>query len=100
MAKWMIIHPNMRWDIIKFEKLEDNRIRIKLLKEKKFIEGKIEAENEFTKVMRVILDEDNKKVHLADFDEIDKFFEENMINFKNRRGLRKEIRRYVEFSLS
>lgn len=96
----MIIHPNMRWEVIKYEKLEDNRISINLLKQKKTVEGRVDAENDFTKVIRVFLDEEDTKVHLADFDEIDKFFEENSINFRNRRGLRKEVRRYVEFSLN
>lgn len=99
MAKWMIVHPNMRWEVIKFERLDNNKIQIKLMKDKRSIEGMIDAENDFTKVLRVILDEDDSKVYVVDFDEIDKFFEENKINFKNRRGLRKEVRRYVEFSI-
>lgn len=99
MAKWMIVHPNMRWEVIKFERLDNNKIQIKLMKDKISIEGMIDAENDFTKVLRVILDEDDSKVYVVDFDEIDKFFEENKINFKNRRGLRKEVRRYVEFSI-
>jgi hypothetical protein len=81
MAKCMIIHPNMRWDIVKFKKLENNKIEIKLLKEKKIISGTIDKENDITKVIRVILDEDNKKVHIADFDEIDNFFEKKYDKF-------------------
>jgi hypothetical protein len=103
MAKWMMIQPNMRWEEVKFERDEENNLKIKMVRNKKLYTGKIQEENDFTKVMRVILDnneENMKKVHIVDFDEVDKYFEEAGVNFRNRRGLRKEIRRYMEFSLS
>lgn len=99
MAKWMVIHPNMRWDDINITSEEDGDIVFKVRRSKEIMTGKVIKSNDFTKVKRVILEPDDIKVHLADFDEIDKFFEENQVNFRNRRGLRKEIRRYVDFSL-
>lgn len=99
MAKWMIIHPNMRWEDINITNQEDGDIVFRVRRTKETMTGKVIKENDFTKVKRVILEPDETKVHLVDFDEIDKYFEENMVNFRNRRGLRKEIRRYVEFSL-
>ena len=103
MAKWMMIQPNMRWEEIKFEKTQEGEISIKMVRNKKIYTGKVAEENEFTKVMRVILDdneENYKKIHIVDFDEVDKYFEEAGVNFRNRRGLRREIRRYMKFSLS
>ncbi len=102
MAKWMMIQPNMRWEEVKFEKTDNGKINIKVVRNRKIYTGEIAAENEFTKVIRVLLDENDanmKKIHLIDFEEVDKYFEEAGINFRNRRGLRKEIRRYMEFSL-
>ena len=102
MAKWMMIQPNMRWEEVKFERKENNKISIKIVRNRKIFTGQIVAENEFTKVIRVMLDKNDtnmKKIHIIDFEEVDKYFEEAGVNFKNRRGLRKEIRRYMEFSI-
>jgi len=38
-------------------------------------------------------------IDLVDFNEMDRFFEQNMVIFKNRQGLHKEVRRYIDFSL-
>ncbi|MCA1927806.1 MAG: hypothetical protein LDL13_08675 [Calditerrivibrio sp.] len=98
MSKWMIIYKNMRWEEIDFNR-DQNNISIKLLKKDEIIEGKVLKENDFTKVIRVSLN-DGREVDLADFAEIDNFFEKNTIIFKNRTGLHNEIRRYIDFSLS
>jgi exosome complex RNA-binding protein Csl4 len=98
MDRWMIVYKNMRWEEIAFNK-NGNKISIKLLKKGDSVEGRVIKENEVTKVIRVLLN-DGREVELADFNEIDSFFEANTIIFKNRPGLHKEIRRYIDFSLS
>jgi len=98
MSRWMIVYKNMRWEEIDFSTSYDI-INIKLLRKNESLNGRITKYNDFTKVYRVILS-DGREVDIADFAEIDNFFESNKIIFKNRTGLHKEIRRYIDFSLS
>jgi len=98
MSRWMIVYKNMRWEEIDFSTSSDI-INIKLLRKNESLNGRITKYNDFTKVYRVILS-DGREVDIADFAEIDNFFESNKIIFKNRTGLHKEIRRYIDFSLS
>lgn len=98
MSKWMVVYKNMRWEEIDFVR-DKSDINITLLKKDQIIKGKVVKENDFTKVIRVALN-DGREVDLADFAEIDNFFEKNSIIFKNRKGLHNEIRRYIDFSLS
>lgn len=96
--KWMAVFPNMNWYEADFEK-KGKSVDITLLKPDEKLKGKITAENDETKVIRVALD-DGRQIDLADFNVIDDFFENNHINFKNRKGLHREIRRYIDFSIS
>ncbi len=96
--KWMAVFPDMNWYEASFEKNGDY-INITLLKIEKDLHGKITGENDETKVIRVTLDS-GEQVDLADFNVIDQFFESNNIIFQNRKGLHREIRRYLDFSIS
>jgi len=93
----MIVYKNMRWDEIDFQ-VDNQDIQIKILRKNEALKGKIVKQNDFTKVYRVALN-DGREVDIADFDEIDNFFEKNTIIFKNRTGLHREIRRYIDYSL-
>ncbi|ADR19937.1 hypothetical protein Calni_2043 [Calditerrivibrio nitroreducens DSM 19672] len=93
----MIVYKNMRWDEIDFN-VDNQDIQIKILRKNEALKGKIVKQNDFTKVYRVALN-DGREVDIADFDEIDNFFEKNTIIFKNRTGLHREIRRYIDYSL-
>ncbi|MEF3254829.1 MAG: hypothetical protein K6348_04605 [Deferribacterales bacterium] len=95
----MIVYKNMRWEEIEFSLDDCNNVSIKLLKSEQILNGKVVKENSFTKVYRIILD-DGREVDIADFAEIDNFFEKNTIIFKNRSGLHNEIRRYIDYSLT
>lgn len=97
-SKWMAVFPNMTWYEADFEK-NGRSVDITLLKSNEKLKGEITAENNETKVMRVVLS-DGCQIDLADFNVIDDFFESNNINFKNRKGLHREIRRYIDFSIS
>ncbi|WP_148223207.1 hypothetical protein [Calditerrivibrio nitroreducens] len=97
MSRWMIVYKNMRWDEIDFN-VDNQDIQIKILRKNEALKGKIVKQNDFTKVYRVALN-DGREVDIADFDEIDNFFEKNTIIFKNRTGLHREIRRYIDYSL-
>ncbi|MGB9731800.1 MULTISPECIES: hypothetical protein [Calditerrivibrio] len=97
MSRWMIVYKNMRWDEIEFQ-VDEQEIQIKVLRKNEALKGKIVKQNDFTKVYRVTLN-DGREVDIADFDEIDNFFEKNTIIFKNRTGLHREIRRYIDYSL-
>jgi len=97
MSRWMIVYKNMRWDEIDFQ-VDNQDIQIKILRKNEALKGKIVKQNDFTKVYRVALN-DGREVDIADFDEIDNFFEKNTIIFKNRTGLHREIRRYIDYSL-
>jgi len=97
-SKWMAVFPNMNWYEADFEK-NGKVVNITLLKSDEKLKGDITAENNETKVIRVAL-EDGRQIDLTDFNVIDDFFENNRINFKNRKGLHNEIRRYIDFSIS
>ncbi|MCX8084916.1 MAG: hypothetical protein N3C60_08365 [Calditerrivibrio sp.] len=93
----MIVFKNMRWEEIDFE-LKDDLIFITLLRKGKHLKGTVSKSNEVTKVYRISL-EDGREADIVDFELIDSFFEKNMIIFKNREGLHREIRRYIDYSL-
>ncbi len=97
MSRWMVVYKNMRWEEIEFD-INGELIDIKLLRKNEHLKGRILKNNEFTKVYRVALT-DGREVDIADFDEIDNFFEKNTVIFKNRTGLHREIRRYIDYSL-
>lgn len=97
MSRWMIVYKNMRWEEVEFN-IDGETINIKLLRKGEFLKGRVIKNNDITKVYRVALN-DGREVDIADFDEIDSFFEKNTVIFKNRTGLHREIRRYIDYSL-
>jgi len=88
----------MRFDEVNF-KIDNENIELEILKKEKSLKGKIEKQNDFTKVYQINTD-DFGIVYLVDMQAIDNHFEKNDIIFKNRRGLHKEIKRYIDFSLN
>jgi hypothetical protein len=96
--RWMIVYDDMQFDDVNF-KIESGGIEIEILKKGMMLKGKIEKQNEFTKVYQIATD-DFGTIYLVDMQSIDKHFEENTIIFKNRRGLHREIKRYIDFSLN
>ncbi|BAI80703.1 conserved hypothetical protein [Deferribacter desulfuricans SSM1] len=99
MEKWMAVFDDMRFEEVKFDILENSEIDVLFLKRRKKMHGNIVKYNDFTKVYKISLD-DGTEVAVVDFHEMDAFFENNNILFQNRKGLHKEIKRYIEFSLS
>ncbi|KAA0258214.1 hypothetical protein FHQ18_07425 [Deferribacter autotrophicus] len=99
MERWMAVFDNMRFEEVSFNKLNDGNIEITFLKRREIHTGKIVKENSFTKVLKIETD-DGLEFAVVDFHEMDSFFENNNILFQNRKGLHKEIKRYIEFSLS
>lgn len=98
MSRWMIVYGNMRWEDISFDEKKTD-IFIKVLKSGVRFEGKIKKYNDYTKVYEVLL-KDGRTVNIIDMQAIDKHFEEHNIIFKNRVGLHREIKRYIDFSLN
>lgn len=96
--RWMIVYNDMHFDEVDF-KIDNDNIELEILKKEKFLKGKIEKQNDFTKVYQINTD-DLGIIYLVDMQEIDNHFEKNAIIFKNRRGLHKEIKRYIDFSLN
>jgi len=98
MARWMLVQEDMNWFEVELRQ-EGNDCIIHIFKKNKDIEAKLVKENEMTKVKQfqdVITDE---YIEVVDFKEMDRFFEENKVIFKNRKGLHNEVRRYIDFSL-
>lgn len=98
MSRWMIVYGNMRWEDISFDEKKTD-IFVKILKSGVYFEGRIKKYNDYTKVYEVLL-KDGRTVNIIDMQAIDKYFEENNIIFKNRVGLHREIKRYIDFSLN
>ncbi|MCD8568973.1 MAG: hypothetical protein LRY50_11830 [Geovibrio sp.] len=73
---------------------------VHIYKKKKDLECSLTAKNETTKVYRLKDMITDEIYDLVDFAEMDRMFEENKIIFRNRRGLHKEVRRYIDFSLT
>ncbi|MGA1846632.1 hypothetical protein [Deferribacter abyssi] len=99
MEKWMAVFDDMRFEDVSFSREDDNVVEITFLKRRRMCTGKIIKENSFTKVLKILTD-DGVEFAIVDFYEMDLFFEKNNILFQNRKGLHKEIKRYIEFSLS
>lgn len=96
--RWMVVYEDMTW----FEadvKCESDQCVIYIYKDKKNIKASKIKENEMTKVLRVKDRVTGDYLDIVDFNEMDRFFESNNIIFKNRVGLHKEVRRYIDFSL-
>eukprot|EP00824_Muranothrix_gubernata_P017845 TRINITY_DN36425_c0_g1_i1.p2 TRINITY_DN36425_c0_g1~~TRINITY_DN36425_c0_g1_i1.p2 ORF type:complete len:102 (-),score=6.05 TRINITY_DN36425_c0_g1_i1:7-276(-) len=88
----------MTWHEVDIQ-CEDNGCEVYLYKDKKKIKAKKVKENDVTKVFRVKDKVTGDYMDIVDFNEMDRFFEDNKVIFKNRVGLHKEVRRYIDFSL-
>ncbi|MGE4319313.1 MAG: hypothetical protein AB7E96_10485 [Deferribacterales bacterium] len=96
--RWMAVFEDMTWYDAKLD-CEGDTCEMYLYTNKKKIKVKKLKQNDFTKVIRVEDRMSGDIIDLVDFNEMDRFFEQNTIIFKNRVGLHKEVRRYIDFSL-
>ncbi|WP_265822340.1 hypothetical protein [Geovibrio ferrireducens] len=97
--RWMLVREDMTWDEVRPEE-KGGVFHIHIYKKKKDLECSLAAKNETTKVYRLKDMITDEIYDLVDFAEMDRMFEENKIIFRNRRGLHKEVRRYIDFSLT
>jgi len=96
--RWMVVYEDMTWYEVDFN-CESDLCEVYIYKDKKKIKAKKIKENEITKVIRMKDKVTGDYIDLVDFNEMDRFFESNKVIFKNRVGLHKEVRRYIDFSL-
>ncbi|TCK62647.1 hypothetical protein [Seleniivibrio woodruffii] len=97
-ARWMAVFEDMTWYDAELT-CEGEVCELYIYNKKQKIKTKKIKENEFTKVVRLQDRMSGDTIDLVDFNEMDRFFEQNMVIFKNRQGLHKEVRRYIDFSL-
>jgi hypothetical protein len=97
--RWMLVREDMTWDEVRFDP-ECVKCGVFLYKKKKDMECEVIASNAVTRVYRVKDAMTEEVFDIVDFTEMDRMFEDNGIIFRNRRGLHKEVRRYIDFSLS
>lgn len=97
--RWMLVHEDMTWDQVRLQK-DGETYLVHIYKKRRDLECTQVAYNEVTKVLRLKDDVTDEIYDVVDFSEMDKMFEANGIIFRNRRGLHKEVRRYIDFSLS
>lgn len=96
--RWMLVYEDMTWQEVDVN-CEENSCEVFVYKNKKKIKAKKLKENDATKVIRLKDKVTGDLMDIVDFNEMDRFFEENNVIFKNRVGLHKEVRRYIDFSL-
>jgi len=96
--RWMVVYEDMRWFEVDL-RCESDICELYIYKDKKKLKVKKVKENDNTKVIRVKDRMSGDMLDIVDFNEMDRFFEENKVIFKNRVGLHKEVRRYIDFSL-
>ncbi|PLX68250.1 MAG: hypothetical protein C0602_08670 [Denitrovibrio sp.] len=96
--RWMLVYEDMTWYEVDVN-CSDDLCEIFIYKDKKKIKAKKIKSNDMTKVLRVKDKVTGDYLDLVDFNVMDSFFEENKVIFKNRVGLHKEVRRYIDFSL-
>lgn len=96
--RWMLVYEDMTWQEVRLD-CDKERCEIYVYKDKKTIKGTKLKENETTGVLRIRDRLTGDDMDIVDFNEMDRFFENNKIIFKNRVGLHKEVRRYIDFSL-
>jgi len=96
--RWMLVYEDMTWQEVDIN-CEDNGCEVYIYKNKKKVKAKKVKENDTTKVFRLKDKVTGDLLDIVDFNEMDRFFEENKVIFKNRVGLHKEVRRYIDFSL-
>jgi len=96
--RWMLVNEDMTWFEVNIECAE-SQCELYIYKDKKKIKAKKVKENDMTSVIRVKDKVTGDYLDIVDFNAMDRFFEENNVIFKNRVGLHKEVRRYIDFSL-
>jgi len=96
--RWMLVYEDMTWYEVDVN-CDDDQCEVFLYKDKKKIKAKKIKSNDMTKVLRVKDKVTGDYLEIVDFNEMDRFFENNNVIFKNRVGLHKEVRRYIDFSL-
>lgn len=96
--KWMIVYEDMTWYEVDLNCTED-LCEVYIYKDRKRINTKKIKQNDMTGVVRVKDKVTGDILDIVDFNEMDRFFENNKVIFKNRVGLHKEVRRYIDFSL-
>ncbi|WP_052293505.1 hypothetical protein ACMC5R_08070 [Deferribacteres bacterium DY0037] len=94
----MLVSEDMTWQEVDLH-CEPENCEVYVYKDKKKIQGRKIKENDVTKVVRVKDKVTGDYMDIVDFNEMDRFFELNKVIFKNRVGLHKEVRRYIDFSL-
>ena len=94
----MVVYEDMTWYEVDVNCASDT-CEVFIYKDKKKVKGKKIKENEMTKVIRMKDKVTGDYLDLVDFNHMDKFFEDNKVIFKNRVGLHKEVRKYIDFSL-
>lgn len=97
-SRWMVVYEDMTWQEADV-KCEDAACEVYIYKHKTKIKASKVKENELTGVIRVKDKVTGDYLDIVDFNEMDRFFETNKIIFKNRVGLHREVRRYIDFSL-
>lgn len=95
----MLVREDMTWDEVRFEE-KNGMYLVHLYKKRRDLECSLVSSNETTKVYRLKDMVTDETYDIVDFAEMDRMFEENGVIFRNRRGLHKEVRRYIDFSLS
>jgi len=96
--RWMLVYEDMTWQEVDIS-CDDSQCEVYIYKNRKKIKGKKIKENETTRVLRMKDRVTGDLLDIVDFNEMDRFFEDNNVIFKNRVGLHKEVRRYIDFSL-
>ena len=96
--RWMAVFEDMNWYDAKLD-CDGDACEMYIYKQNRKMKVKKLKENDFTKVIRLQDKMTGDIIDLVDFNEMDSFFEKNTIIFKNRVGLHKEVRRYIDFSL-
>jgi len=94
----MIVYEDMNWYEVDIT-CEESTCEVYIYKTKKKLKAKKIKENDMTRVIRMTDRMTGDNIDLVDFNTMDKFFEDNNVIFKNRKGLHKEVRRYIDFSL-
>ena len=95
----MLVREDMTWDEVRFEK-QGSTYLIHIYKKRKDLDCELVSANEATSVYRFKDSITDEIYDVVDFTAMDKMFEDNGIIFRNRAGLHKEVRRYIDFSLS
>jgi hypothetical protein len=97
-ARWMLVNEDMTWQEVDISCAGEG-CDVYVYKNKKKLKFSKICENSHTKVFRLKDKVTGDIYDVVDFNEMDSFFEKNKVIFKNRSGLHREIRRYIDLSL-